>query len=627
MEAEERNVPRRIALDLVRMLILGPPRLFQTCSGRHIPGREILMHRSQLSKTTSSRTTSQGTRPHDNMAIGRTRLHALIVGLRSTSLILARRIGLPLLFLGAGLVLIRPCASQTETCTATGSLTNARANHTATLLADIKGLVGGGNDAVGRPLPLAVDALTFTDVSEAAGISEDNISWGAAWGDYDGDGYIDVFTVGHLYSICQLWHNNGDGTFTDVTTAAGLLTVDGDAHGPCWADLDNDGKLDLYVAKGTKLNEAYSWNDLWHNNGDGTFTNIAISSNVTGIGSNGRGPSAVDYDNDGDLDIFVASNFKDGVGDPNLLYRNDGGFQFTDVATEAGIAREGISNWAAAWTDYDLDGLIDVFISTPDSRRGGPPSSALYRNRGDGTFEDVSKAAGIDTGFANCGAWGDFNNDGYPDLYVTMDTGGILYRNNGDGTFTDVTQESGVINTDQALAANWGDYDNDGFQDLYIVNATAPNRLFQNKNGATFTDVAAAAGVTAKKGGEGMDASFIDYNNDGFLDLFVCNGLSGYGPYLLFKNNGNRNHWLKIELTGQKSNRDGVGARITLTAGTRTQYRQYVGQHFMAQNHIPVHFGLRGATTVRSIVIKWPSGVRQELDNIPADQTITVIEP
>jgi hypothetical protein len=138
--------------------------------------------------------------------------------------------------------------------------------------------------------------------------------------------------------------------------------------------------------------------------------------------------------------------------------------------------------------------------------------------------------------------------------------------------------------------------------------------------------VAASAGVTAKEGGSGSDGTFIDYDNDGFLDLFVCNGTAGYGPYLLFKNNGNRNHWLKIELTGQESNRDGVGARITLTAGRRTQYRQYAGQHFLAQNRIPVHFGLGRAATVRSIVIEWPSGIQQEVDNIPANQTITVIE-
>ena len=479
------------------------------------------------------------------------------------------------------------------------------------------------------------DALTFTDVSVAAGISEHNCSWGAAWGDYDRDGYIDVMTVGHLLhphvSICQLWHNNGDGTFTDVTVAAGLLTLGGDAHGPSWADLDNDGNLDLYVAKGTAKDLPVNYNDLWKNNGDGTFTNIAISAGVIGINCHNRGSYAVDYDNDSDLDIFVPSFYKHDSGEANLLYRNDGDFAFTDVAPEADIARSGLENRTAAWADYDLDGWIDVFIAK---------SSGLYRNRGDGTFEDVSLPAGITTSaYSQDGAWGDFNNDGYPDLYVTMgqestsaqpsDAACILYRNNGDGTFTDVTAESGVTNTSGSLGVTWGDYDNDGDLDLYVVNTTgAANRLFRNNGDSTFTDVAGLVGVTAKKGGRGSDATFIDYNNDGFLDLFVCNGAGdSYGPYLLFKNNGNLNHWLEIELTGQESNRDGVGVKVTLTAGGLTQYREYTGQHYMAQNHIPVHFGLGGATQVDSLVIQWPSGIRQELDNIPSGQTIAVLEP
>ena len=471
--------------------------------------------------------------------------------------------------------------------------------------------------------------LTFTDVSEAAGIFEYNISWASAWGDYDRDGYIDIMTVGHLGGICQLWHNNGDGTFTDVTAAAGMLTDDGDAHGPCWADLDNDGKLDLYVAKGTlKEDKPINYNDLWRNNGDGTFTDIGDASGVTGIGCFNRGANAVDYDNDGDLDLFLPSFFKHESGGPNLLYRNDGDFQFIDVATEAGIGREGIDNWAAAWNDYDLDGLIDFFITTgPDN--GVTSSSALYRNRGDGTFEDVTSAAGLNipSGYSNSAAWGDFNNDGYPDLYVMLDSAGILYRNDGDESFTDITAESGAINTSRGLAASWGDYDNNGYLDLYVVNGTtAPNRLFRNNGNGTFSDVAASVGVTAKEGGGGSDGTFIDYNNDGFLDLFVCNGAFDAGPYLLFKNDGNRNHWLEIKLIGRASNRDGVGARITLSAGSQTQYRQYIGQHGLAQDHIPVHFGLRGATTVDSIVIEWPGGIRQKLNHIAANQSIAVSE-
>src|SRR5262249_40358690 len=157
---------------------------------------------------------------------------------------------------------------------------------------------------------------------------------------------------------------------------------------------------------------------------------------------------------------------------------------------------------------------------------------------------------------------------GYPDLYVGLNSIAILYHNNGDGTFTDVTRASGVFNSTRSLGVDWGDYDNDGNLDLYIVNASSANRLFRNNEDGTFTDVAESLGVTAKKGGTGSDASFIDYDNDGFLDLFVCNGGGpGPGPYLLFQNTGNRNHWLKIVLIGRESNRGGIGTRISLSAG------------------------------------------------------------
>ena len=207
----------------------------------------------------------------------------------------------------------------------------------------------------------------------------------------------------------------------------------------------------------------------------------------------------------------------------------------------------------------------------------------------------------------------------------------FLYHNNGDGTFTDVTVASGAINVAGTLGVTWGDFDNDGYLDLYVVNtdkmANTPNRLFRNNGNGTFTDVASIAGVEAKKGGRGSDATFVDYNNDGFLDLFVCNGAgAAYGPYLLYQNNANGNGWLKITLIGQQSNRSAIGAKLTLTAGGQTQFREYTGQHYMAQNHIPVHFGLRRATIVDSLTIKWPSGITQTLTNIPVNQLITVTE-
>jgi len=482
-----------------------------------------------------------------------------------------------------------------------------------------------------RP-PDMSDIVTFQNVTLQSGIVQRNCSWGAAWGDYDGDGNLDVMTVGHLLkphvSICQLWRNNGDGTFSDVTFAAGLQQLAGDCHGAVWADMDSDGDLDLYVAKGTSKTDPINYNELWINNGDGTFTNVASTSGVTGVGYHNRGVYAIDYDNDSDLDLFVAS-FPKNNGGPNLLYRNDGGLQFTDVAGAAGLQRSGIENLTAAWADFDDDGLIDVFIAMD----GG-----LYRNLGDGTFADVTAAAGLIPSLdAQGGAWGDYDNDGDLDLYVTMGAGnqtaqGILYQNNGDGTFTDVTTQSGVINISGAVGVDWGDYDNDGYLDLYIVNSvpgyTQPNRLFRNNGDGTFTDVALAARVGAKTtGGRGSDGTFVDFNNDGFLDLFVCNGEgSSYGQYLLFQNKTNSNGWLKITLVGTLSNRGGIGAKLWLTAGGQTQFREYTGQHHMSQNQIPVHFGVGGATIVDSVTIQWPSGITQSLFTVPINQLITVTE-
>jgi len=472
--------------------------------------------------------------------------------------------------------------------------------------------------------------LTFTDVSVQAGFFGNNSSWAAAWGDYDNDGNVDVMTLGHVQSltnsISQLWHNNGDGTFTDVTTQAGLNPHNGDAHGALWSDIDSDGYLDLYVSKGTPKADPNNYNELWRNNGDGTFTNIASSSHVTGRSHRTRGAYAVDYDLDSDLDIFDTS-----FDTPNLLYRNDGGLQFIDVAEEAGLQRSDIENRTAAWADFDDDGFMDVLITR---------SSALFKDNGDGTFVDVTAAAGITSSVdAQSGAWGDYDNDGDLDLYVTMGEQngppiqGILYQNNGDGTFTDVTAASGAIDTAGALGVTWGDYDNDGFLDLYIVNTekgtSDPNRLFRNNGDNTFTDVASIVGVGAKPGmGRGSDATFADYNNDGFLDLFVCNGAGNtVGPYLLYRNNGNSNGWLKVVLIGQQSNRSGIGAKIFLRAGGRTQFREYTGQHYMSQDHIPVHFGLGQATIVDSLSIQWPiGGPRQTLHHLAINQTITVTE-
>lgn len=541
---------------------------------------------------------------------------------------------------------------ETQTGAADNPKVETDGNGNAIAVWQQKKSIGANRFATG-----AAPGTTFTDVTTQAGLSgcptcQLNSSWCVAWADYDGDGFIDLITLGHIQnltgSISQLWHNNGDGTFTDVTSQAGLDPHNGDAHGAVWADFDNDGLLDLFVAKGTMKTDPVNNDDLWHSNGDGTFTNIADSAGVQSGGHRNRGAGAVDYDNDSFLDIFVTSFQRPTNGGRNLLYRNNGDLTFTDVAEAAGLQRPDITNRASAWADYDGDGLIDVFITQID---------ALYKNNGDGTFTDVTDAAGIihNSADVQVAAWGDYDDDGYPDIYVTLgvDNGGqadicedlqdlaaipltqqlpnILYHNNGDGTFTDVTTQSGTTNVAGAIGVTWEDYDNDGYLDLYIVNIGLglPNRLFRNNGDGTFTDVASEAGVGAKLAGngKGSDATFGDYDNDGFPDLVVDNGgANTVGTYILFHNNGNSNGWLKVVLRGTQSNLCGIGSKLRLVAGGKTQYREYTGQHYMGQNYIPVHFGLGPATNVASLTIMWPSGTVQTLTNVAVNQTITVIE-
>jgi hypothetical protein len=478
-----------------------------------------------------------------------------------------------------------------------------------------------------------VGAQTFRDVSTAAGFFGENSSWAAAWADYDRDGDLDVITLGHVQqetdSITQLWRNNGNGTFTDITEQAGLNLHNGDCHAAVWADFDNDGDLDLYVAKGSPKTNPVNFNELWRNNGDGTFANIASLAGVTGVNQRGRGAGGVDYNSDGQLDIFVLNFARSEKDGGNALYRNDSDMQFTDVAEQGSVARQGAENRTAAWADFNGDGLPDLMMIRP---------CALFANLGDGTFHDVTATANIDAS-ESCAtaAWGDYDNDGDLDLYITMSdkNRGTLYRNNGNGSFTDVTEASGTMNATDARGVVWGDYDNDGDLDLYIVNvtnATTPNRLLRNNGDGTFTDVTAEAGVAVQVAGGGVDATFVDYNHDGFLDLFVTNGASNLaGPYVLLQNRskpqGNRNHWFKVRLQGRASNRDGLMAKVWATTAQGQQFREHTGPaHYMAQDQTPLHVGLGTATVLERLELLWPSGVRQRVDNLAADQAVTVVE-
>ena len=323
-----------------------------------------------------------------------------------------------------------------------------------------------------------------------------------------------------------------------------------------------------------------------------------------------------------------------------MLYKNNGDGTFVDTAAQAGLGN--LQYIECAFADYNNDGFPDIFCTVSESNNSS--NDMLLKNNGDGTFSDVTSQAGIlplNNGRAIC--FGDYDNDGDLDLFISR--GGdefpvkqTLYRNNGDGTFTDVTDQAGVGVVVNNRAAAWGDYDNDGYLDLYIVNSGSDpegkgaNYLFRSNRNGTFTDVASSAGVQDLVVNRGRGCAWGDYDNDGFLDLFVTNGESNtqyeLGPQVLYHNKGNGNKWLKIKLVGTTSNRQGLGVKITAQIGRRTQYREANGAsgHFLSQGAGPVHFGLGKATVVDQLTVKWPSGVSQVLTGVSANQEITVTE-
>ncbi len=473
----------------------------------------------------------------------------------------------------------------------------------------------------------------FADVTASAGITGGEGSWGGAWGDYDGDGDIDLMSLGHLQPALGgenvLWRNNGDGTFTDVTETAGLLSDKVDTHSVTWADLDKDGDLDLLLVSEPITDRPHLMNELWRNNGDGTFTDVADAAGINPTSFITRGSNVIDYDRDGWLDLFmVVQAVRKPEENGNLLFRHREGLLYDEVSAEAGVQHpeEGRKRMAS-WGDANNDGLPDMVLTPP---------GALYLNQGDGTFSDESAAAGLlPSEQTQHASWVDFDDDGWMDLYLsrgyTADTADILYRNRGDGTFTDVTLQSGLDAILSSRGVSWGDYDNDGDKDLYVVsfkNFTTTNRLYRNNGDGTFSDVAVEENATGAQAGAGAHSSFADYDSDGDLDLFLTNGDgNGMGPYVLLNNRGNDNHWFKVALQGESSNRDGLMARLKVNTRSKSQYFSHSGPaNWMSQSNLPVHVGLGSDERVNRLIVTWPNGTVQLVENLAADQMIRLRE-
>jgi len=495
---------------------------------------------------------------------------------------------------------------------------------------------------------------------------------GLALLDYNNDGLLDIFFTngaaipslekGDPTHWNRLFRNNGDGTFTDVTEKAGLGGL-GYSMGVAAGDYDNDGFVDLYV---TGLNR----NQLFHNNGDGTFTDVTGKAGVAGfVPKLGKAWSVAagwfDYNNDGLLDLFVVNylNYSIGtakvcvqeghpaycspvdfLGTPNILYRNNGDGTFTDVSEQSHISQYVGKGMGLAFADYDNDGFSDIFVSNDTFE------NYLLHNQGDGTFKNVALAAGVaynafGNAIAGMGAdFGDIDNDGKPDIFeaAMFGEGFPLYRNLGNGQFQDVTAPSGLAALTSRSTA-WGvgvfDFDNDGNKDLFTANADIldnsmilahrpfplPDRIFRNKGGLAFEDLSAKAGPSFQVPAPHRGAAFGDLNNDGKVDV-VVSVLNG-PPEVWMNRSQGQNHWILLKLVGTKSNRDGLGTKIKITTSLGTQYNQSsTAGSYNSSNDKRVHFGLGSAALIDSIELTWPSGTRQELKNVKADQILTVTE-
>jgi enediyne biosynthesis protein E4 len=497
---------------------------------------------------------------------------------------------------------------------------------------------------------------------------------GVALFDYDNDGRLDIFLVngaplqnpmskgtipkktGPTYWN-RLYHQKADGTFEDVTEKAGLQG-EGYGMGVAVGDYDNDGFEDLYVS-------AYGGNKLYHNNGNGNFTDVTETAGVKGSGWSSS-VAWVDLDNDGKLDLVVLRyldwDFDDiycGEHKENgraychpdvfkaitsLVYHNNGNGTFSEVGNKVGLGKPG-KGLGIAIADYDRDGCIDLFVANDSMLE------FLYHNKGEGTFEEVGLAAGVAVDgdgrtFAGMGVdFADYNNDGWPDLIVTdlANQRYALYQNNNDGSFTYSSQLRG-IGPMTVAHSGWGirffDYDNDCWKDLLIVQGhdldtieiNFPNlryrepMLLAHNNGQGFADVSMASGEVFDQAWVARGLAIGDLDNDGRVDAVVT---TNDGPaYVLHNETPTQNHWLLLKLVGHKSNRDAIGAVVSLTTNAGTQSAMVsTASSYQSSSDKRVHFGLGKENVAARIEIRWPSGINQVLKNVKADQVLQIDEP
>jgi hypothetical protein len=442
--------------------------------------------------------------------------------------------------------------------------------------------------------------LSFIDKTNQSYLGGNDVQHGLAIADYDGDGLDDIYVPVISGDYSKLFRNLGNGIFQNYAAIAGVFTT-GHARTAAWADIDNDGDPDLYVGNTEEQDQLYI------NHGDGTFTEAAALHGIDNPG-NTTSVNFADVNNDGWLDIYVAR-----IGDKNQLYINDGNANFTEHGSYAGVDSSKVS-MGAVFFDYDLDGDVDLF-----QVYDGFQYYNLFRNRGDGTFDNVTVEAGVLVAAFGMGAEvADMDNNGYPDIYITNLFDNILFANNGDGTFTSIY---GVHDPGMGKGSVFADFDNDGLRDLYVSNDTyfAPqdNVMYWNKPGYGFFDLQGGVWDSPFAGYATVSA---DLDDDGKMDILICN--SGEpGVQFLQNTTENENHFIAFQLEGVQSNRDAIGARMEIHTSAGIQYDQVIGNSgYAGQNGKWMHFGLGDIDHIDQAIFHWPSGVVDEIGSLAADE-------
>lgn len=528
--------------------------------------------------------------------------------------------------------------------------------------------------------PLVGHAVTFVEVAVESGIDfkhtdgesgkrlfNEQYGSGGGFFDYNNDGYLDIYLINARPQGEQtdaslptnvLYHNNGDGSFTDVTHLAGVADT-GYGVGATTGDYDNDGDLDLYLTN-------FGPNVLYQNNGDGTFTDVAETAQVADAGW-GTSCAFADFDNDGFLELYV-TNYANYTLDahktcyrhnipvycgpisyppqPDVFYHNNGNGTFTDLTQQSGLlSAPAAHGLGVAVGDADNDGDPDIYVANDQD------FNFLFENRGDGSFEEIGLLSGVscsDMGKAEAGmgvAFADYDNDGKLDLTVSnfQNETNTVYRNEGGNFFIDTTIIAGIAeHTHRYLG--WGigflDYDNDGYKDIFVANGhtmdniaevdrstTTPqqNLLFRNLRNGQFEDITAQLGEGLARRKTSRAAAFGDYDNDGDIDILITNWNQTVD--LLRNEGGNRNNWIQVQAIGTKSNRSGIGARIKVVAGELIQYAEVKSSgSYLAFSDLRVHFGLKDVKHIDLLEIRWPSGIIDTATNLSVNQRLIAIE-